>query len=227
MTANTAYSFGTRPTHTPNGEPIPADALIYVAPRPLHGTLTWRAGNGLGAHYAAVFCDGAELRGWMIAQNEQDNAELLNFVTFDQARAALKAFYLAEYGAEAAAEIDEAEDFEIRSSFLYNALAPLDPDTNTEAAQLDADLAEQPADIDALRAQYVAARAAELAERNPATIKAASRAWSQLQAAQTSPATLLDDVATLPLFSGTAPRVADPGRFDPPQISTDTQPALF
>ena len=41
------------------------------------------------------------------------------------------------------------------------------------------------------------------------------------------PATLLDDVQTLPLFSGTCPRVADPGRFDPPQVSTDRQPALF
>jgi ribosomal protein S27AE len=40
-------------------------------------------------------------------------------------------------------------------------------------------------------------------------------------------AQLFDPIATLPIFSGTAPRVDDPGRYDPPARSTDVQPKLF
>lgn len=35
-------TIGTRPTHTPDGTPIPPDWPIHNAPRPLYGTLTWQ-----------------------------------------------------------------------------------------------------------------------------------------------------------------------------------------
>lgn len=115
----------------------------------------------------------------------------------------------------------------------------LDPETNTELAQLDADDYGQAAmDADS---PYTAAELDELAEQpgehadNCACDACRAAFFDELDAQldkriarlKTSPATLLDDVATLPIFSLTCPRVADPGRFDPPQVSTDRQPALF
>lgn len=105
------------------------------------------------------------------------------------------------------------------------------PESNTEAAQLDADLAE--------RLAFEQGEADDLAAEMPhlgtclcdtcsATRDAAEYAASMLRTRRlTSQPAMLDPIASLPLFSGTAPRVADPGRFDPPQISTDTQPSLF
>lgn len=53
------------------------------------------------------------------------------------------------------------------------------------------------------------------------------RAMKRAKYCTPSQPSMLDPLAALPLFSGTAPRVDDPDRFDPPAVSTDTQPTLF
>lgn len=111
------------------------------------------------------------------------------------------------------------------------------PDSNTEArqlAELDAEQPEAQADtIRELMGKYDARRAAWVARFGTDT---GFDAWFTGQVApKTSPAAellpplgqLIDPIATLPLFSGTCPRVADPGRYDPPARRTDTQPSLF
>ena len=51
-------TIGTRPTHTPDGTPIPADWPIHNAPRPLYGQITWVQPNApfraFGWFFAAV-----------------------------------------------------------------------------------------------------------------------------------------------------------------------------
>lgn len=95
------------------------------------------------------------------------------------------------------------------------------------------------AEWDKLSVITVQTRLHQLGEtrREDAISELAKRAMREVLATEAQPTTnaelrrsqdtLFDDVATLPIFSGTPIPAAGPGRFDPPAVSAERQARLF
>jgi hypothetical protein len=82
---------GTRPTRTPAGDPISADWLIFNAPRPLYGELTWEGPFLHGTFYAAsaprtleFHYENIDLDGWLLEWHTE--AEIIAWVTAEYTR---------------------------------------------------------------------------------------------------------------------------------------------
>jgi len=68
---------------------VPADALIFNAPRPIAGTTTWKGDWLSGTFYAAVNADDPWREDWIKA-NRSDHAMLVYFVDEETAKAAVR-----------------------------------------------------------------------------------------------------------------------------------------
>lgn len=135
---------GTRPTQTPDGKVVPANAVIYNAPRPLYGSvilqdgpgmngayrLTWEGEFICGIFFAAVIPDDQDAHVWHRA-NRQNHATILEYVTIKDVRAQLLDHYVTGGDADPAtckAWVDDSDDKEVlqswRASGLGEALGP-------------------------------------------------------------------------------------------------------
>jgi len=97
-------TIGTRPTHTPDGQPIPADWPIHNAPRPLYGQIAWTQPQApfrcFGWFFVAVDPNAAwstEPRGY-IENNRSLDARELVFVSDEQAFQRGVEFLRQQYG---------------------------------------------------------------------------------------------------------------------------------
>ena len=64
---------------------VPADALIFNAPRPIYGTTTWEGTCVRGIFFAAVNPDDPD-RAFCVKQNHSLRAGILHFVSEEDAR---------------------------------------------------------------------------------------------------------------------------------------------
>lgn len=84
-------TIGTRPTHTPDGTPIPADWPIHNAPRPLYGQITWVQPNAPFRAFGWFFAAVDPTEQWSqgeygyIEENRRLDARALVFVSDEQA----------------------------------------------------------------------------------------------------------------------------------------------
>ena len=78
-------------------EDAPPGALIFNAPRPLCGHITWTGDFVLGRFYALVLPPGAggegPARQWMVSDNHALRATVLRLVTEEAAQAEVRAHY--------------------------------------------------------------------------------------------------------------------------------------
>jgi len=90
------FTLAARPTVTPDGDPIPADAAIYNAARPLAGTLTWAGDSIRGIFYAAV-TPGDPLAPEKLAVNRSQAAAEIVYVTEAEVAEATIAYFRKEF----------------------------------------------------------------------------------------------------------------------------------
>lgn len=76
---------------------VPANWIIYNAPRPIYGHVEWRDSNGFGFFFAAVDPKG-ERAEWMQVENQRQDAMILHLMTEEEAFGAGKARLLFQYG---------------------------------------------------------------------------------------------------------------------------------
>ena len=109
-----------RPTQTPAGEEIPAQAIIFNAPREVFGEPHWVGDFCSGIFYAALAEDHPR-HADLVRINYQQNAVILMYVTDEEARAEVRAYLIREYGEVYNEEVDE-ELFEEywRNNFYEN-----------------------------------------------------------------------------------------------------------
>lgn len=106
---------GNRPTQTPDGKPIPLQAVIYNAPRPLYGDPTWQGDFIHGIFYAIAndareHKDNVSLDGWSI-----------RWVTEQRAIQWARAYYRREYPAEAEGFLQDASRRDLLAAFMQHA----------------------------------------------------------------------------------------------------------
>lgn len=80
-------TFDTRP-----GD-IPANWLIFEAPRPLYGDKQWRGSNGSGWHYAAINPEDAYMLPIHLTQMKKNAARLVKYVTEADYQEWLKTYF--------------------------------------------------------------------------------------------------------------------------------------
>lgn len=83
---------GDRPTQTPEGQDIPAIYIIFNAPRPLWGQITWQGEFGHGIFYAALDPDD-KYTGQGINENDSLDGWLCQWVTLADVLAWAKEYY--------------------------------------------------------------------------------------------------------------------------------------
>jgi hypothetical protein len=71
---------------------VPADAIIFNAPRPLYGTTTWQGDFCSGIFYAAVNADDPYRMEW-IKENQKLDARVLAYVPESEARQKVAGYY--------------------------------------------------------------------------------------------------------------------------------------
>lgn len=79
---------------------IPAGAIIFNAPRPIYGDVTWNAVSICGRFFALILerpdadrCQDEAPRSWMVKENQSLAAVVLRPVTEAQAQAEIEAHY--------------------------------------------------------------------------------------------------------------------------------------
>lgn len=139
---------GTRPTQTPDGQPIPATADIYNAPRPLYGWQTWTDKSpdfpSFGWFFAAIDPQaGDEFDRKYSAEYAVENARMdsrrLLFVSEEKAFEAGVLYSRNRYaGTPVEAKLDSMiADAKYRSTFIRNGLEALKAVANSEEDRTD------------------------------------------------------------------------------------------
>lgn len=90
----------TRPAH------IPADSIIFNAPRPIYGSECWQGDFCSGIFYAAVHVDNPD-RAFCIKQNKSLDARVLAYVTESEARQMVADYYASRRYKVTQAQMDE------------------------------------------------------------------------------------------------------------------------
>jgi len=108
---------GERPTHTPDGKPIPAEWIIMNAPRPLLGQLEWRGDFGHGVFYVALDPNDQPYTDGFMLRNRQLDAYLCKWVTLEQMREAVLAYYAPDSDEREMQLLRDADPREIRQMF--------------------------------------------------------------------------------------------------------------
>lgn len=95
------YSVSDRPVATPDGSVIPSSFVIYNAPRPLFGHLTWQGPFLTGIFYAAVdplHRDGAVVHiNHLTEMNQRDGAVIVQYVDREVALSLTRSYLLSCY----------------------------------------------------------------------------------------------------------------------------------
>ncbi len=74
-------------------EDVPANYLIFTAPRPLPGVKTWRGSKGYGWHFAAIDPKDSEMAPIYLKSLKQNAATLLRYVTEKEYREWLPTYF--------------------------------------------------------------------------------------------------------------------------------------
>lgn len=112
QTPTTLKVIGTRPTHAPNGEPIPADAEIFNAPRPMSGNFMWVGDFLHGVFYTVIFKKPNEPNAWEHTWHKDAislDGWIIEYVSREDAIRWTKDYYAANYPDVNIGDADESK----------------------------------------------------------------------------------------------------------------------
>ncbi len=103
----TLKMIGGRPTQTPDGQEIPDNYIIFNAPRPLYGQITWQGEFKHGIFYAALDPDD-KYTGQGIRENESLDGWFCKWVTWAEVMEWAIGYY-ADYDIDVSPDVDQRD----------------------------------------------------------------------------------------------------------------------